>query len=48
LLPQLVRGVGLWKVGEYSFLVWHRLGQTELRLVDTDARMMPALALATA
>jgi type IV secretory pathway VirB4 component len=48
LLPQLERGVGLWKVGEYSFLVWHRLGQTELRLVDTDARMMPALALATA
>lgn len=40
LLPQLERGVALWKVGERSFLVWHRLGRTERALVDTDARML--------
>ncbi len=40
LLPQLERGVALWKVGERSFLVWHRLGRTERGLVDTDARMI--------
>jgi hypothetical protein len=39
LLPQLERGVALWKVGERSFLVWHRLGRTETVLVDTDHRM---------
>ena len=39
LLPQLDRGIALWKVGERSFLVWHRLGRTERSLVDTDARM---------
>lgn len=42
LLPQLERGVALWKVGERSFLVWHLLGQTERLLIDTDARMMGA------
>lgn len=42
LLPQLERGIALWKVGERSFLVWHRLGQTERALVDTDARMLRA------
>ena len=31
LLPQLERGVALWKVGERSFLVWHRLGTTRTR-----------------
>lgn len=40
LLPHLERGVALWKVGERSFLVWHRLGTTERQLVDTDARMI--------
>lgn len=40
LLPQLERGIALWKVGERSFLVWHRLGATERALVDTDARML--------
>jgi type IV secretory pathway VirB4 component len=39
LLPQLERGVALWKVGERSFLVWHRLGRLELSVVDTDQRM---------
>ena len=40
LLPQLERGVALWKIGERSFLVWHRLGRTERALVDTDSRMV--------
>jgi len=44
LLPQLERGVALWKVGERSFLVWHRLGPTEAALVDTDARMIREVA----
>lgn len=42
LLPQLERGVALWKVGERSFLVWHLLGETERMLIDTDARMIGA------
>jgi type IV secretory pathway VirB4 component len=42
LLPQLDRGIALWKVGERSFLVWHRLGSTERALVDTDSRMVRA------
>ena len=45
LLPQLERGVALWKVGERSFLVWHRLGATESALVDTDARMNSGVVL---
>ena len=39
LLPRLPRGVALWKVGQRAFLVEHRLGRQESRLVDTDARM---------
>ena len=39
LLPQLRRGVGLWKVGQRSFLVEHRLSSMERRMVDTDAAM---------
>jgi len=39
LLPQLSRGVALWKVGQRSFLVRHRLGPNERALVDTDAAM---------
>jgi len=39
LLPQLDKGIALWKVGERSFLVWHQLGATERALVDTDQRM---------
>jgi type IV secretory pathway VirB4 component len=40
LLPQLERGVALWKIGERSFLVWHLLGEYERHLIDTDARMV--------
>jgi hypothetical protein len=39
LLPQLRRGVGLWKIGQRSFLVQHRLSAMERRIVDTDAAM---------
>jgi hypothetical protein len=39
LLPQLPRGVALWKVGRHSFLVEHRLGRPETSLVDTDRAM---------
>jgi type IV secretory pathway VirB4 component len=39
LLPQLPRGVAVWKVGARSFLIEHRLGRHERALVDTDARM---------
>jgi hypothetical protein len=39
LLPQLRRGVALWKVGQRSFLVQHRLSAMERRMVDTDFAM---------
>ena len=39
LVPQLRRGVGLWKVGARSFLVQHVVGSAERRLVDTDGAM---------
>jgi hypothetical protein len=39
LLPQLRRGVALWKVGQGSFLVQHRLSQMERMLVNTDSAM---------
>ena len=39
LLPQLRRGVALWKVGRKSFLVQHRLSDGERHVVDTDAAM---------
>lgn len=38
-ITRLPRGVALWKVGQRSFLVEHRLGAGERALVDTDARM---------
>jgi hypothetical protein len=40
LLPQLPRGVALWKVGLRSFLVAHRLSRQERSIVDTDGRMV--------
>jgi hypothetical protein len=39
LLPQLRRGIALWKVGQRSFLVQHRLSALERRIVDTDSAM---------
>ena len=40
LLPHLRRGWALWKVGQRSFLVQHRLSSHERAIVDTDARML--------
>ncbi len=40
LVPQLRRGVALWKVGRRSFLVRHVVGSEERALVDTDAAMV--------
>jgi hypothetical protein len=42
LLPQLRRGIALWKVGQRSFLVQHRLSRAEQHIVDTDAAMSVA------
>jgi type IV secretory pathway VirB4 component len=39
LLPQLGKGISLWKVGRHSFLVEHYLSDFERGLVDTDADM---------
>ena len=39
LITRLPRGVALWKVADRSFLVEHRIGRDEARLVDTDAAM---------
>jgi hypothetical protein len=39
LVSSLTRGMALWKVGRRSFLVEHRLGRDEVRLVDTDRAM---------
>jgi len=42
-VPHLPRGVALWKVGDRSFLVQHRLSPMEHTLVDTDGRMRSAV-----
>jgi len=39
LVSTLPRGTALWKVGQRSFLVEHRLGRSERWLVDTDRAM---------
>jgi hypothetical protein len=44
LLPQLRRGIALWKVGQRSFLVQHRLSAIERAMVDTDGAMTGAVS----
>ena len=39
ILPELGRGVALWRVGTRSFLAEHHLGDHERQFVDTDTRM---------
>jgi hypothetical protein len=39
LVTQLRRGTALWKVGQRSFLVEHRLASGERWMVDTDQAM---------
>ncbi|MDA8280100.1 MAG: ATP-binding protein, partial [Actinomycetota bacterium] len=43
LVPQLGRGVALWKVGGRSFVVRHLVGRSEADLVGTDDRMQAAV-----
>ncbi|MDP8931525.1 MAG: hypothetical protein M3O70_23895 [Actinomycetota bacterium] len=40
ILPQLGRGIALWRVGSRAFLVEHVLGSHERAMVDTDERMV--------
>jgi type IV secretory pathway VirB4 component len=40
LIPQLRRGVALWKVAQRSFLVEHRMSSIEAELADTDRAMI--------
>lgn len=39
IVPTLARGQALWKVGQRSFLVTHRISRLERWAVDTDGRM---------
>jgi len=39
-LPELVRGEGLWRLGERAFVVRHILTPGELACFDTNARMV--------
>ncbi len=41
-VARLWRGEALWKVGDRSFLVAHRISGAEHALIDTDGRMRPA------
>jgi type IV secretory pathway VirB4 component len=41
LLPNLPRGVALWRVGGQSYLVENLLASHEREMVDTDARLRP-------
>ncbi|GJM36936.1 MAG: DUF87 domain-containing protein [Acidimicrobiales bacterium] len=39
LLPQLVRGRALWRVGDRTAVVQHRIGSAEWAICDTDQRL---------
>ncbi|MEZ5278979.1 MAG: DUF87 domain-containing protein [Acidimicrobiales bacterium] len=39
LLPQLVRGRALWRVGNRTAVVQHRIGSAEWSICDTDTRL---------
>ncbi len=39
LLPQLVRGRSLWRVGDHTAVVQHRIGSDEWAICDTDQRL---------
>ena len=45
LVPQLRRGVALWKVANRSFLVEHRMSSVEAELIDTDSAMTTTAAI---
>lgn len=42
LLPRLARGVALWKVGEHTAVVTHRLSSAERALCETNAALVTA------
>jgi hypothetical protein len=42
IIGQLSRGRALWKLGGRTAVVHHVLAPTEMSIVDTDARMLPA------
>jgi hypothetical protein len=46
IIGQLTRGRALWKLGGRTAVVHHLLAPTEVSIVDTDARMLPARAAA--
>jgi hypothetical protein len=39
-LPDLQRGEWLWRVGQYAFAVRHLVTDGELKLFDTNSRML--------
>ena len=39
LLPRLVKGRGLWKIGSHTAVVAHAIAPAELHFCDTDSRM---------
>lgn len=39
LLPQLVQGRALWRVGDHTAVVQHRIGSDEWAITDTDQRL---------
>jgi hypothetical protein len=42
LLPGLGRGEAIWKIGQRSFFVSHRVSAREAGIVDTDGAMTPS------
>lgn len=43
-LPDLERGEGLWRIGERSFVVRHTCTPGELKIFDTDSRIIEKVA----
>ena len=39
ILPELARGRALWRVGDHTAIVQHRIGSKEWAICDTDGRL---------
>ena len=39
ILPELARGRSLWRVGDHTAIVQHRIGSKEWPICDTDGRL---------
>ena len=37
--PRLARGRALWRVGDHTAIVQHRIGSAEWEICDTDGRL---------